>query len=330
MSNSGLRSDYLRIFIFSLLSALFFILFLLIGELFFFPGVVTSALALYSGSDKLVDESGKISARIGLSNKMEGVLILSLAAVADEFFLTMIAAFIGRGGISFGAVQGSNVFTIASILIMAPAVAVALRLKDFRKDILYLILADVVIIIISYFFQVVPVYFAALFFILFAVYFISSARRYDQGDQKPRVTNYSLGALALSILVIFVASYFLTSYAEYLVYSIHMNEFLSGFLVSGVAGSVPEIAIISLTLKRHKNAASTGVIIGSTIYKLTIILGAVTLVGNLNLEFSKWSSFLLLFLGLIMISLKKDPKPAYAPLIGCIIVAASVLLYIFA
>ncbi len=329
MKGSGLWKDQIPTLSAFSLSVVFFLLFILDNWVFFLPGIVTSVLALYAGSDKLVDQSGLISARIGLSGKMEGVLILSLAAVADEFFLTLIAAFTGHGGISFGAIQGSNDFTLAAVLIVAPALAVSLRLKDFRMDVFYLLMADAAVIVLSYFYNVIPVYYAALFFVLFAVYFILTAKKQDSAPQEQSQSSFSVLILMAAILIIFFASYFMTSYAVFAVDEIKINDFMSGFLISGVAGSIPEIVIIYITLRRKKNAVSTGVIIGSTIYKLTIILGVVSLVGNLNFQFSRWSSYLLLLMGFIMLVVRTDYKRVLAPILGSTVLAAGILLYLF-
>ena len=244
MINSEIRSSYFRIFVFLSIAVASFLLYLQWKLIFFLPGVLFAVIALYSGTDLLVDQSGNISSRIGLSNKMEGVLILSLAAVADEFFLTLIAAFGGHGGISFGAVQGSNDFTVASILIVAPAFAVALRLREFRKDIAYMMVADGVIIAVSYAFNTVPVYFSPVFLVLFMIYFLLTARNSSVEPEKVEGTDYSVVALILALVTIFFTSYFVISYSEFFSSAIHTSDFLSGFLISGVAGSVPEITII--------------------------------------------------------------------------------------
>ncbi len=331
MRATGSRSKFLWPVVVAFASSLTFLGFEYFS--FLLPlSIVAGAYGLYLGSDMIVDQSSLISARIGLSRKKEGFLLLSIAAIADEIFLTIIAASLGFGDISFGAVQGSNDFTLASVIVMIPLFGMTVKIRHFGKDIAFLLGSAIVVILLSYAFSVIPVYIAPLFFAIFIAYIMILASSKQEDPVEPtHEERFSIPALAISAVLLFVSSFALVIYADFVSTFFHITGFLGGFLLTGLTGSIPEIFIIFITARKAKVVQSLSVLIGSTVYKLTLVLGVVSLFGNLTFEFSKWSSYLLILMILLLVAVTLIAvKKYYAPLLAAIIVAASALLYVFA
>ena len=293
--------------------------------------IIASAYGLYLGSDIIVDQSGNISSRLGLSRKKEGFLVLSIAAIADEIFLTIIAASLGFGDISFGAVQGSNDFTLASILIIVPLLAITTKLDSFRKDIGFLFLSSFIVLVLSYMYGFIPVYIAPIFIAVFLVYLAFAASSESQASESMESGKFSLASLIISILLLFISSFSLVVYADYISGFFNISGFLGGFLLTGITGSIPEIMIIFITARKSKIVLSMAVLIGSTIYKLTLVLGVITLFGNLTFDYSKWSTYLLILMtGMLLLLSYKALKRYHGIAMAAIIIAASVILYAYA
>ena len=293
--------------------------------------IIASAYGLYLGSDIIVDQSGSISAKLGLSRKKEGFLVLSIAAIADELFLTIIAASLGFGDISFGAVQGSNDFTLASVIIIVPLLAITTKLDSFRKDIGFLFLSSFIVLILSYMYGYIPVYIAPIFIAVFLVYLAFAASSESQASESMETGKFSLASLIISILLLFISSFSLVVYADYISGFFNISGFLGGFLLTGITGSIPEIMIIFITARKSKIVLSMAVLIGSTIYKLTLVLGVITLFGNLTFDYSKWSTYLLILMtGMLLLLSYKALKRYHGIVMAAIIVAASVILYAYA
>ena len=291
-------------------------------------GTAASIYAIYMGADGVVDESARIAASMSLSRRSEGVLILSIAAVADEFFLSVTAAVLGFGDISFGAIQGSNVFTISFVLVAAPLFLVTLGLKKFRKDVFYLILSAAVVLIISIFFKDVPWYYFFPLIAIFLIYFITSARS-NIPEEADITGKPSIPKILMAVALLFIASFSLVSYVRDFSSIMHAPLFITSFLLTGIAGSIPEVSIIFITIRRKNIESSIGVLIGSTIYKLTLILGIVTLFGNLVVTNSAWSSGLLAILAVMLLLYVPEKVRRYqGAAILCIITVAAVLLYL--
>ena len=293
--------------------------------------IIASAYGLYLGSDIIVDQSGNISSRLGLSRKKEGFLVLSIAAIADELFLTIIAASLGFGDISFGAVQGSNDFTLASVIIIVPLLAITTKLDSFRKDIGFLFLSSFIVLVLSYVYGFIPVYIAPIFIAVFLVYLAFAASSESQTSESMESGKFSISSLIISILLLFISSFSLVVYADYISGFFNISGFLGGFLLTGITGSIPEIMIIFITARKSKIVLSMAVLIGSTIYKLTLVLGVITLFGNLTFDYSKWSTYLLILLtGMLLLLSYKALKRYHGIAMAAIIIAASVILYAYA
>ena len=291
-------------------------------------GAAASIYAIYIGADGVVDESARIAANRSLSKRSEGVLILSIAAVADEFFLSVTAAVLGFGNISFGAIQGSNIFTITFILVAAPLFLVTLGLKKFRKDVFYLIGSAAVVLVISLFFTDVPWYYFFPLIAIFLIYFITSARS-NIPKENDAAGKSSITGMIMAVALLFIASFSLVTYVRNFSSIMHAPLFITSFLLAGIAGSIPEISIIFITIRRKKIESSIGVMIGSTIYKLTLILGIVTLFGNLVVTNSAWSSGLLIIIAVMLLFYIPERVRRYqGAVIFCIIATAAALLYL--
>ena len=327
MNDRGSRKSFLSSFIVFLIVLLLYLLsrysiFTLIA------GTAASIYAIYVGADGIVDESARIAASRSLSRRSEGVLILSIAAVADEFFLSVTAAVLGFGNISFGAIQGSNVFTISFVLVAAPLFLVTLGLKKFKKDVFYLIGSAALVLIMSIFFVDVPWYLFFPLITIFLLYFITSARS-NIPKETATAGKPSLSGIFMAVALLFIASFSLVSYVRNFSSIMHAPLFITSFFLTGIAGSIPEVSIIFITIRRKNIESSIGVLIGSTIYKLTFILGIVALFGNLIVTRSAWSSALLLILAVMLLFYIPERVRRYqGAALLCIILVAAIVLYL--
>ncbi len=313
-----------------LLNALTFYIFLYYPIILVLAAII-SIVAIYLGSDLIVDQSTVIGSRFGLSQKRQGYLILSIASVADELFLTIIAASLGFGDISLGAVQGSNVVTMAVALIMMPLVIASAKVKGFQNDLIILIGITCVFLSISLVFSIVPIYIAPLLIGLFVLYFLKTARRGSEEVSKVEETRPSYLSLALSIALLFVSSLSLVEYTRYISVELGISYFLGSFILTGISGSIPELFVIYITFRKSLAKSAIAVLIGSTVYKLTLVLGIVTLFGNLVTTGSMWSLYFLVFLsGLLIIVVRKSLRKYMSIILAACSIVSGYLLFLYA
>jgi cation:H+ antiporter len=177
----------------------------------------------------------------------------------------------------------------------------------------------------------IPVYIAPIFIAVFLVYLAFAASSESQASESMESGKFSLASLVISILLLFISSFSLVVYADYISGFFNISGFLGGFLLTGITGSIPEIMIIFITARKSKIVLSMAVLIGSTIYKLTLVLGVITLFGNLTFDYSKWSTYLLILMtGMLLLLSYKALKRYHGITMAAIIIAASVILYAYA
>lgn len=73
-------------------------------------------LALYFGSDLLVDGAIDLATKIGVSKAVISVTVIAIGTSVPELAASVIAALKGEKAISIGNLIGSNIFNIASVL----------------------------------------------------------------------------------------------------------------------------------------------------------------------------------------------------------------------
>lgn len=263
----------------------------------FVVSILASISGLYWGSESFVDEAESVGTRLGMSGSTIGLVIISLGSVADEIFVSTLAALHGRGDLGFGNVQGSNVITLLPFFAFLP-----FYFKDhhrsFSVDSILLILASVFLIFVAVSYVSVPAYFAVFFFAFFILYFVFSSRN-GRGKVKSG-EKFSPLVLVLSLLLIYFASDSIVKYSIEFSYYYSVPFFLSGFVIAGVAGSLPEVFMTLISFRKTRPDMAFGIIVGSTLYKVTLILGLITSIGNMVVSGGVWSTYVLLFMCLIL------------------------------
>jgi len=78
--------------------------------------LVLGGLALYFGSDLLVDGAIDLATKIGVSKAVISVTVIAIGTSVPELAASVIAALKGEKAISIGNLIGSNIFNIASVL----------------------------------------------------------------------------------------------------------------------------------------------------------------------------------------------------------------------
>ena len=81
-----------------------------------FMWLLIGAVALYFGSEWLVDGAKHIALAVGVSEAVIGVSLIAIGTSVPELAASIIAAFKQEKAISLGNLIGSNIFNIGSVL----------------------------------------------------------------------------------------------------------------------------------------------------------------------------------------------------------------------
>lgn len=295
------RNNFLLLTI--LLSTYFIIFSIVISVIPFYAeiaGIFLSVLSLYISGDVFIDEARILGRRNGFSSKSVGVYLISLGAVVDEFAVIIAASAKGYGGISFGTIQGSNIITLVGFLVILP-LTFAGSYRKFAKDGLVLMLSTVVLLGMAVIYAVVPWYAGFLLILVFAMYlYVGKGERIPTEIETEKVEYSSLSLIA-SLVLLILASQAIVEYTHGLSGQFHISPFISGFIITGIVGSLPEIIMFSLSILKRDMDATIGIVTGSTIYKGTIILGISMFFGVIELGVGLNSIYLMILLSLIFL-----------------------------
>ncbi len=263
-------------------------------------GIFLSVLSLYISGDVFIDEARTLGKRNGFSSKSVGVYLISLGAVVDEFAVIISASAKGYGGISFGTIQGSNIITLVSFLVILPFVFAG-SYRKFAKDGLVLLISTFVLLGLTVIYTIVPWYVGFLLILVFLMYlYVGKSERIPMEMEAEKI-EYSSISLIASLVLLILASQAIVEYTHGLSGQFHISPFISGFIITGIVGSLPEIIMFSLSILKRDMDATIGIVTGSTIYKGTIILGISMFFGVIELGVGLNSIYLMILLSLIFL-----------------------------
>ncbi len=232
------------------------------------------------GGNIMVSGAVSLARRMGVSALLIGLTLVGFGTSTPELVTSLLAAFEKSDGIAVGNVVGSN---IANILLVLGAAAVihpvAIDVKSFRRDSLFLILSTAGLILTALFGQINRFSGALLVGVL--IYYViysyrsekqqtgnlASHEKTDEPVLKPLVKTISGIALTL------VGAKLLVDSAIVLARFWGVSEAIIGLTIVAVGTSLPELATSVIASARRQNDVAFGNVVGSNIYNALFILG---------------------------------------------------------
>lgn len=309
-------------FLISILFSIYFLVFSIIVTKVAVPleivGTVIALFSLYLGGDSFVDNARELGKRRKISSKSIGAYLLSLGAVIDEFSVIFVASYHGYGDISFGTLQGSNIVTLAVFLIILPF-AFSGTYRRFLRDGLILLVSSVLLLLLAFIYPIIPWYIGVAMAGVFLIYMYTGRGGAPPIEEEYVHMEYSPLSILVALVLLALASEAIVNYTNGLSLSFNIPPFLSGFIITGFAGSLPEIIMFFLGIKKGDRDVTLGIVTGSTLYKATLIMGATMLFGIIDLRVSYWSIYFMIMLSAVfmvftMVTIRR--KVAILPLLA--------------
>ena len=270
-------------------------------ELYLVPGIVISIAGLYLGGDIFLEEAVSAGKALRISGRAIGIYLISTGAIIDEIFISLIAAARGDSGISFGTIQGSNIVTLLIFLVIVPLIFTG-RFVRFRFDAIVMILLSLVAVTGAIVFGVVPREYSIPFIAIFALYLYLVRGGTGEAASEFRSDRFRFIPLIISIVLILLSSDEIVTYTQLLSQYLHFQSFLSGFMITGVAGSLPELIMVMISLrKRGGKDITTGIITGSTVYKSSLVTGLAIMFGTITFKGTIDSMYFMILLSAILL-----------------------------
>lgn len=271
---------------------------------------------LFFGGELLVRSSVALALRMRISTLVVGMTVVSFATSAPELFVSLQAVFEGSGSIALGNAIGSNIANIALVLgFTAIIFRVNISNKTLTLNYPMMLASSVLLGLVLYFFNGIPVFFGVIFVLLLIVFVFLLIRfsrkeelNHEVNEDKLYKSAYnsvlkSVLILILGIVLLKYGADFLVDSAKILAESMQISEQVIAVTVVAIGTSVPELATsIVAALKREDNLA-VGNLIGSNIFNILAVLGVTSCVEAIKItNFSDFffDYFVMFFITLVL------------------------------
>ncbi|MFZ0390247.1 MAG: calcium/sodium antiporter [Calditrichia bacterium] len=246
--------------------------------------IITGFILLIKGADFLVEGASAWASRLGVSEIVIGLTVVSFGTSAPELLVNVLSSFQGRTGIAFGNVIGSNIVNILLILGIAGLIRpLQTRQNTIWKEIPFSLVAVAALILLCN-----DAFFSAgasqlsrgdglillLFFIIFMVY-VFGISRVDVED-KPSIRQLPAGKTILfmagGLIGLAAGGQLVVSRAVIFAEALGLSQKFIGLTLVSIGTSLPELFTSSVAAYRGKNDIAIGNVVGSNIFNILFVL----------------------------------------------------------
>ncbi|BFT94191.1 MAG: calcium/sodium antiporter [Minisyncoccus archaeiphilus] len=275
--------------------------------------LVAGFIFLIKGANLLVDGSSSIAKKMGVSDLVIGLTIVSFGTSAPELIVNVFASVQGNADIAIGNVLGSNIMNILLILgVTSLLCPLKVHNQTIWKEIPFSLLAALVLGIIAndYIFNngisslaLGDGLILLLFFSIFLVYVFEISKKgkidaIETGNISP--TRASIYVI-IGLIGLVAGGKMVVDGAVDIARAMSISESIIGLTIVAIGTSLPEL-VTSVIAALKKNAdMAIGNVIGSNIFNIFFILGISSVINpipynaysNTDILFTIFASFLL-------------------------------------
>lgn len=282
-------------------------------------------LLLALGGELLVRGAIGLAKRLGLSNLLIALTVVAFATSMPELVVTVAAALAGKPDLGLGNIIGSN---IANSLLIVGAAGMIAALPHTpglcRRDAPAMLAATLLFVLLG--FVVAPLFWpeGLLLLILLGSYLVACYRQErrapdravtaeveELSEEAPGRLDAALGLAALGGASLALGAELLIDGAVALARAAGISEAAIGLTLVAFGTSLPELATsVTAALRRHADVV-LGNIVGSNIFNLLGIGGALALAGRVPIaeEFRRFDFWVLAATALVLVLLLRLRRP---------------------
>jgi len=257
---------------------------------------VACVLALWGGAVWLVESSGRVAKRLGVSELVIGLTVVAMGTSAPEFAVTITAALQGHSNISVSNVVGSNIFNLGFILGgVALFHSVATPRKLVYRDGAVLIAAAATLVAFMWDLSLARWEGITLMAML-AAYLVVLFRSRERLEEPPSGDMRRGDPLRLlaGLAAVLAGGHFLVDSACRLASAAGMSEWAIGVTIVAAGTSAPEMATALVGVLRGRYGLSAGSLIGSDLFNLLGVLGLAGAVRPMSISPGGFGSLMML------------------------------------
>ncbi len=260
---------------------------------------IIGLVILVLGAEALVRGAAHLAATIGVSSLIIGLTIVAFGTSAPELAIGVRAAFMGEPDIVLGDIVGSNIFNILFVLGLTACIRpLTISRRLVRIDVPLMIGLSVILFLLALNGTIQRSDGLLLFggILLYVAWSILQSRRVepDSVPEYAEVYEYSSATRQpwyQHVLLVLVGGILLTLGSEWLVqgavalaHYLGVSELVIGLTIVSIGTSLPEVATSVVALIRNKGDIAVGNVIGSNIFNILMVLGAVGILAPAGIQ----------------------------------------------
>jgi cation:H+ antiporter len=254
---------------------------------------------IYFGAEWLVRGSSRLAKSLNVRPIIIGLTIVAFGGSAPEAAVSIVAAFKQNSDIALGNILGSVIANIGLVLGISAIISpLKIQLSTIRKELPIMLGATILFYLLALnltigFWEGLLLFAGIVLFMIYSVYQSVKEKNknrlvekeYEEflkGENGKRIKFILLIAVGL-ILIIFGANLLVRS-GVFIAQKLGVSELIIGITLIAVGTSLPELAISTVAAYRKEPDISAGNVIGSNIFNIFFVIGAVAMIHPLSVE----------------------------------------------
>ncbi|MFZ9744506.1 MAG: calcium/sodium antiporter [Aquiluna sp.] len=248
--------------------------------------VLAGLVVLITGGESLVRGASTLASKLGISNLVIGLVVVSAATSAPELAVTLGAVLGGEPGLAVGNVVGSNIVNILFILgLSAIFLPLLIQRQVVRFDMPVMLSMALALLFFSFDGEISQIegvlLFAGLLFHTIASIRIGRKEVVTENitpaqpalNAKPVKLWLALILLVVGIGALALGAQLLVTGAVNIATSLGISGLVIGLTVVAIGTSLPELATSIIAIRRGERDMAVGNIVGSNIFNIGMVLG---------------------------------------------------------
>lgn len=251
-------------------------------------------ILLWKGSEYFVMAAAEIAKKIGVSDLVIGLTLVSFSTTLPEFTASTIGSYVGSGGIAVGNAVGSNITNIALIL------GTCMIIEGYTVEPVVLKQYGVTLLLVCVLFSgfafngVARIEGGILLALFFAYLIILSKGKHTRRqimevsielEDVPREPAWKVAVKFVGgAVAIFIGARYLVESAINIAMALDVFESAIGSTIVALGTSLPEFAVSLRALKEDFEEISVGNILGANTFNILWVVGFSALVNPLTLD----------------------------------------------